>query len=70
MWTAATKAKVIEKFDEGDDDHDDEELLSGHLRRRSVAILADSDRRYSGKATSRKDLQKELDGSGKVKMFV
>ncbi|KAK9974175.1 hypothetical protein ABG768_022281 [Culter alburnus] len=56
-----TKAKVIEKFDEGDDD--DEELLSGHLRRRSVAILADGDRRYSGKATSRKDLQKELDGS-------
>lgn len=69
MWTAATKAKVIEKFDEGDDD-DDEELLSGHLRRRSVAILADGDRRYSGKATSRKDLQKELDGSGEVKMFV
>ncbi|ROK23421.1 Protein AATF [Anabarilius grahami] len=59
-----TKAKVIEKFDEGgDDDDDDEELLSGHLRRRSVAILADGDRRYSGKATSRKDLQKELDGS-------
>ncbi|KAK7165244.1 hypothetical protein R3I94_003572 [Phoxinus phoxinus] len=58
-----TKAKVIEKFDEGGDEDDDAELLSGNLRRRSVAILADGDRRYCGKATSRKDLQKELDGS-------
>ncbi|XP_016148025.1 protein AATF-like isoform X2 [Sinocyclocheilus grahami] len=57
-----TKAKVIEKFDEGGDD-DDEEPLSGHLRKRSSVILADGDRRYCGKATSRKDLQKELDGS-------
>ncbi|XP_016346078.1 protein AATF-like [Sinocyclocheilus anshuiensis] len=57
-----TKAKVIEKFDEGGDD-DDEEPLSGHLRKRSSVILADGDRRYFGKATSRKDLQKELDGS-------
>uniref|UniRef100_A0A9J7X1D6 Apoptosis antagonizing transcription factor n=1 Tax=Cyprinus carpio carpio TaxID=630221 RepID=A0A9J7X1D6_CYPCA len=56
-----TKAKVIEKFDEGGDD--DEEPLSGHLRKRSSVILADGDRRYRGKATSRKDLQKELDGS-------
>ncbi|KAK2911512.1 hypothetical protein Q8A67_003645 [Cirrhinus molitorella] len=56
-----TKAKVIEKFDEGDDD--DDELLSGHLRKRSTAILADNDRRYRGKATSRKDIQKDLDGS-------
>ncbi|KAG1957327.1 protein AATF [Pimephales promelas] len=58
-----TKAKVIEKFDEGGDEDDDGKLLSGNLRRRSVAILADGDRRYCGKATSRKDLQKELDGS-------
>ncbi|XP_073695591.1 protein AATF isoform X2 [Garra rufa] len=59
----ATKAKVIEKFDEAGDDDDDEDLLSGHLRKRSAAVLADSDRRYRGKATSRKDIQKELDGS-------
>ncbi|XP_077062587.1 protein AATF isoform X1 [Siphateles boraxobius] len=58
-----TKAKVIEKFDEGGNEDDDAKLLSGNLRRRSVAILADGDRRYCGKATSRKDLQKELDGS-------
>ncbi|XP_056314590.1 protein AATF isoform X4 [Danio aesculapii] len=57
-----TKAKVIEKFDEGGDE-DDEELLPGHLRKHSGAILADGDQRYRGKATSRKDLQKELDGS-------
>ncbi|XP_042580918.1 protein AATF [Cyprinus carpio] len=57
-----TKAKVIEKFDEGGDD-DDDEVLSGHLRKRSSVVLADGDRRYRGKATSRKDLQKELDGS-------
>ncbi|XP_026068271.1 protein AATF-like isoform X2 [Carassius auratus] len=56
-----TKAKVIEKFDEGGDD-DDEAPLSGHLRKRSSVILTDGDRRYRGKATSRKDLQKELDG--------
>uniref|UniRef100_A0A8C2FCG4 Apoptosis antagonizing transcription factor n=1 Tax=Cyprinus carpio TaxID=7962 RepID=A0A8C2FCG4_CYPCA len=62
-----TKAKVIEKFDEGGDD-DDEEPLSGHLRKRSSVILADGDRRYRGKAISRKDLQKELDGSGGVNM--
>ncbi|XDV19977.1 hypothetical protein PO909_025363 [Leuciscus waleckii] len=58
-----TKAKVIEKFDEGGDEDDDGKLLSGNLRRRSISILADGDRRYCGKATSRKDLQKELDGS-------
>lgn len=68
MWTAETKAKVIERFDEGGGDDDDDKLLSGHLRKRSAAILADGDRRYRGKATSRKDLQKELDGSGEVKM--
>ncbi|XP_051536778.1 protein AATF-like [Myxocyprinus asiaticus] len=55
-----TKAKVIENFDEGDDDED---LASGDLRKRSVALLADTDRRYRGKTTSRKDLQKEFDGS-------
>ncbi|XP_055056894.2 protein AATF [Misgurnus anguillicaudatus] len=55
-----TKAKVVEKFDEGEDD---EESASGHLRKRAVSILADSDRRYRGKATTRKQLQKELDGS-------
>ncbi|XP_051961047.1 protein AATF [Xyrauchen texanus] len=55
-----TKAKVIDTFDEGDDD---EELASGDLRKQSVALLADTDRRYRGKTTSRKDLQKEFDGS-------
>ncbi|TRY59337.1 hypothetical protein DNTS_026117, partial [Danionella cerebrum] len=56
-----TKAKVIEKFDEAGDNEED--LLSGSLRKRSVEILEHNDRRYRGKATSRKDLKKELDGS-------
>ncbi|KAA0716494.1 Protein AATF [Triplophysa tibetana] len=55
-----TKAKVVERFDEG---HNDEESASGHLRKRTASILADNDRRYSGKATSRKQLQNELIGS-------
>ncbi|KAL6463371.1 hypothetical protein MHYP_G00277620 [Metynnis hypsauchen] len=57
-----TKAKVIDKFDEGyDDDNDD--LPSSGLRKRASTLLADTDKRYHGKATSRKELQKELDGS-------
>ncbi|XP_066515844.1 protein AATF [Hoplias malabaricus] len=57
-----TKARVVDKFDEGDDD-DDDGLLSGGLRKRAVTLLADTDKRYRGRATSRKDLQKEIDGS-------
>lgn len=63
MSIAETKAKVIERFDEG---HDDDESASGHLRKRTATILADNDRRYRGKATSRKQLQKELNGSGEM----
>ncbi|XP_053341784.1 protein AATF [Clarias gariepinus] len=57
-----TKARVIDKFDEGDDD-DDEGLASSGLRKRTAALLAESDKRYRGKVTSRKELQQELDGS-------
>ncbi|XP_030648594.1 protein AATF [Chanos chanos] len=56
-----TKARVIEKFDEGDDD-DDEPVPAG-FRKRAVAPLADTDRRYRGKATSRKELRREMEGS-------
>ncbi|KAI7812891.1 protein AATF [Triplophysa rosa] len=55
-----TKAKVVERFDEG---HNDEESASGYLRKRTATILADNDSRYHGKATSRKQLQKELIGT-------
>ncbi|KAK2816555.1 hypothetical protein Q7C36_022826 [Tachysurus vachellii] len=57
-----TKARVIDKFDEGVDDDDDDVQVSG-LRKRSAALLVDSDKRYSGKVTSRKELQQEFDGS-------
>ncbi|KAF5891113.1 Aatf protein, partial [Clarias magur] len=59
-----TKARVIDKFDEGgDDDDDDEGLASSGLRKRTAALLAESDKRYRGKVTSRKELQQEFDGS-------
>ncbi|KAI4875742.1 hypothetical protein NFI96_024257 [Prochilodus magdalenae] len=57
---AETRAKVIDKFDEGDDDVD---LPSGGLRKRATTLLADTDKRYHGKATSRKELRKEVEGS-------
>lgn len=60
---AATKAKVIEKFDEGGEE-DDYTSFTG-LKKRSTRILEETDRRYAGKATSRKELQKLLAGSGK-----
>ncbi|XP_041947121.1 protein AATF [Alosa sapidissima] len=57
----ATKARVIEKFDEGDE-VDDYTSVSG-LKKRSSHILEETDRRYAGKATSRKELQKLVAGS-------
>ncbi|XP_010868662.4 protein AATF [Esox lucius] len=59
-----TKAKVVEAFDEGDDE--DEVALSG-LRKKAITLLEETDKRYLGKATSRKDLLKETglyEGSG------
>ncbi|XP_060769041.1 protein AATF isoform X2 [Neoarius graeffei] len=55
-----TKARVIDKFDEGGDD---EALPASGLRKRTAVLLADSDKRYRGKVTSRKELQQEFDGS-------
>ncbi|NXM22133.1 AATF protein, partial [Ploceus nigricollis] len=55
----ATVAKVIDRFeDEGTDDI----LPVGNIRRRASASLLEADKRYSGKATSRKALQEELWG--------
>ncbi|XP_017315376.1 protein AATF isoform X2 [Ictalurus punctatus] len=56
-----TKARVVDKFDEGGDDDDD--LPASGLRKRTAALLADSDKRYRGRVTSRKELEQELDGS-------
>ncbi|KAF4073270.1 hypothetical protein AMELA_G00257050 [Ameiurus melas] len=57
-----TKARVVDKFDEGGDD-DDEDLPASGLRKRAAALLADSDKRYRGRVTSRKELEQEFDGS-------
>lgn len=65
----ATVAKVIDRFE---DETTDEVLPVGNIRKRASASLLEADKRYSGKATSRKALQEELwggalseEGSGK-----
>ncbi|XP_071430991.1 protein AATF isoform X2 [Pithys albifrons albifrons] len=55
----ATVAKVIDKFE---DETTDDILPVGNIRKRASASLLEADKRYSGKATSRKALQEELWG--------
>ncbi|XP_034534061.1 protein AATF [Notolabrus celidotus] len=56
-----TKAKVIEKFTE-DDDEDEVGLSS--LRKHNTTLLSDTDTRYVGKAVSRKQLLMAMGESG------
>ncbi|CAD7667475.1 unnamed protein product [Nyctereutes procyonoides] len=49
----ATAARVIDRFDEGEDGEGDY-LAVGSIRKLASASLLDTDKRYSGKATSRK----------------
>uniref|UniRef100_A0A7N5JWZ8 Apoptosis antagonizing transcription factor n=1 Tax=Ailuropoda melanoleuca TaxID=9646 RepID=A0A7N5JWZ8_AILME len=46
----ATAARVIDRFDEGEGDF----LVVGNIRKLASASLLDTDKRYSGRATSRK----------------
>ncbi|XP_051665373.1 protein AATF [Manacus candei] len=55
----ATVAKVIDRFE---DETSDDILPVGNIRKRVSASLLEADKRYSGKATSRKALQEELWG--------
>ncbi|NXA43310.1 AATF protein, partial [Eudromia elegans] len=55
----ATVAKVIDKFE---DETADDILPAGNIRKKASASLLDADKRYIGKATSRKALQEELWG--------
>ncbi|NWI92059.1 AATF protein, partial [Pitta sordida] len=55
----ATVAKVIDRFE---DEATDDILPVGNIRKRASACLLEADKRYSGKATSRKALQRELWG--------
>ncbi|KAK1787533.1 hypothetical protein P4O66_016029 [Electrophorus voltai] len=55
-----TKARVIDRFDEDDEEED---LPCAGLRKRTTALLEDTDTRYRGQRTSRRDLRKEMDAS-------
>uniref|UniRef100_A0A8C3CTF6 Apoptosis antagonizing transcription factor n=1 Tax=Cairina moschata TaxID=8855 RepID=A0A8C3CTF6_CAIMO len=55
----ATVAKVIDKFE---DETADDILPVGNIRKKASASLLEADKRYSGKAMSRKALQEELWG--------
>uniref|UniRef100_UPI00398E65EC protein AATF n=1 Tax=Pristiophorus japonicus TaxID=55135 RepID=UPI00398E65EC len=57
----ATIAKVIDRFDEGEDDC----TFDSKLRKCASVLLSDTDRRYAGQATSRKALQQEA-GEGSL----
>ena len=59
---------MIEKFDEGNEEDDQTSVVG--LRKRSTHILEETDRRYAGKATSRKELQKQVAGSGKRAVLI
>ena len=55
-----TKAQVDDRFDEDDhEDHEDGFGLS-NLRKHNTSLLAETDRRYVGKAVSRQQLLKEM----------
>ncbi|XP_009327400.1 PREDICTED: protein AATF [Pygoscelis adeliae] len=55
----STVAKVIDKFE---DETADDIFPVGNIRKKASASLLEADKRYSGKATSRKALQEELWG--------
>ncbi|XP_041646639.1 protein AATF [Cheilinus undulatus] len=57
----ATKAKVVDKSNQDDDE---DEVGHSALRKHSTSLLTDTDRRYVGKAISRKQLMIDIDGSG------
>ncbi|KAL2297473.1 hypothetical protein Nmel_016776, partial [Mimus melanotis] len=59
FFPTATVAKVIDRFE---DETTDDILPVGNIRKRASASLLEADKRYSGKATSRKALQEELWG--------
>lgn len=57
----ATKAKVIERFDEDDDE--DENVAAPSALRKNTSALLETDRRYVGKKVSRKELLMDIEGS-------
>ncbi|XP_053223469.1 protein AATF isoform X2 [Podarcis raffonei] len=59
----ATAARVVDKFDEGDED---DVLALGHIRKGVSSHLLDADKRYRGKAVSRKALEEEMWGNDQL----
>ncbi|XP_028443409.1 protein AATF [Perca flavescens] len=55
-----TKAKVIERFNEDDDEDEGQSALRKH----NTSLLSETDRRYVGKTVSRKQLLMDIDESG------
>ncbi|XP_029402541.1 protein AATF isoform X2 [Mus pahari] len=53
----ATRARVIDRFDEGEEEEDD--LAVSSIRKLAPVSLLDTDKRYSGKTTSRKAWRKD-----------
>ncbi|XP_023284994.1 protein AATF [Seriola lalandi dorsalis] len=60
----ATKARVIERLNDDDDDDDEDGVGLSALRKHNTSLLSDTDRRYMGKAVSRKQLLMDIEGSG------
>uniref|UniRef100_A0A3B4ZRT9 Apoptosis antagonizing transcription factor n=1 Tax=Stegastes partitus TaxID=144197 RepID=A0A3B4ZRT9_9TELE len=58
----ATKARVIDRFNEEEEEEEDEVGFSA-LRKSNTTLLSDTDRRYVGKAVSRKQLLMDVEGS-------
>lgn len=56
----ATKARVVDRFNEDDNEDEDAAGLSA-LRKRNTSLLSDTDRRYVGKPVSRKQLLRETE---------
>lgn len=57
----ATKARVIEGFDEDDEDAD--VAVTSALRKHNTSLLSDTDRRYVGKKVSRQQLLMDTESS-------
>lgn len=56
--STATAARVIDRFEEGEDGEGDL-LAVGNIRKLASASLLDTDKRYSGKTISRKALKED-----------
>lgn len=57
----ATKARVVDRFNEDDDNEDEDAAGLSALRKRNTSLLSDTDRRYVGKPVSRKQLLRETE---------